>query len=65
MSGIELGIQRRSLGYTQLELANIIGASRATVSRWESSEKPVKYLVVSFMLSLPPKRQETHDLQSQ
>ena len=60
MTGIELSIQRRSLNYTQSELANLIGTSRVTVSRWESSDTPVKFLVVSFMLSLPHKGQGRH-----
>jgi len=55
MTGTELSIQRRSLGYTQLELANLIGTSRAAVNRWENGPKPVKFLVASFMLGLAPK----------
>ena len=57
MTGQELKHQRQSLRYTQLELANLIGTSRAAVNRWENGPKPVKYLVVSFMLGLPPKVQ--------
>ena len=57
MTGIELSIQRKSLGYTQSELAVLIGTSRAAVNRWENGTKPVKLLVVSFMLGLAPKVQ--------
>jgi len=57
MTGTELSIQRRSLGYTQSELAVLIGTSRAAVNRWENGPKPVKFLVVSFMLGLPAKVQ--------
>jgi len=55
MSGPELSIQRKSLGYTQSELAVLIGTSRAAVNRWENGPKPVKFLVASFMLGLAPK----------
>ena len=55
MTGIELSIQRKSLGYTQSELAVLIGTSRAAVNRWENGPKPVKFLVASFMLGLAPK----------
>ena len=55
MTGIELSIQRRALGYTQAELGKLMNKSRAAVNRWENSDKPVEFLVVSFMLSLPPK----------
>ena len=55
MTGQDLAIQRRSLGYTQAELATLIGTSRAAVNRWENGPKPVKYLVELFMAGLPPK----------
>lgn len=57
MTGIELKYQRQNLRYTQAELAVLMGKSRATISRWEVSEKPVEFLVVSFMLGLAPKGQ--------
>jgi transcriptional regulator with XRE-family HTH domain len=57
MTGSQLRHQRTSLGYTQLELAVLIGTSRAAVNRWENGDKPVKFLVVSFMAGLPPKVQ--------
>ena len=57
MTGQDLAIQRRSLGYTQAELAELMHTSRATVNRWENMEKPVEFLVVSFMLGLTPKGQ--------
>lgn len=31
--------QRKTLGYTQKELANIIGVSQVMVSRWENGEE--------------------------
>ena len=55
MTGQELALQRRSLGYTQLELAVLIGTSRAAVNRWENGAKPIRYLVELFMAGLPPK----------
>ena len=55
MTGQELKHQRQSLHYTQLELANLIGTSRAAVNRWENGAKPIKYLVELFMAGLPPK----------
>ena len=57
MTGQDLAIQRRSLGYTQAELAVLIGTSRAAVNRWENGQKPIKYsaLVELFMAVLPPK----------
>ena len=57
MTGQELKHQRQSLHYTQLELANLIGTSRAAVNRWENGHKPIRYsaLVELFMAVLPPK----------
>lgn len=58
MTGPELQYKRKSLGYTQSELATIMERSRATISRWETSEEPIDHLAVLCIGTLEPKRRE-------
>lgn len=38
MNGTELREKRKALGYTQEELATVLGVSANTVARWERDE---------------------------
>lgn len=50
--------RRLEMGYTQLDLAKIVGTTKATISRWESGDihkmKSSMILAVSRALNLDP-----------
>ena len=58
MNNVEFAQLRKQLGYTQSELADLMGRSRATVSRWENGEDPIDPLAALGLESLPVKQRE-------
>ena len=49
VAGEEIKNVRNSLGLTQKEFANLIGCSKPTVERWETSSSPVKGPIVLLL----------------
>jgi len=44
LSGEEIRFLRKEMGLKAVELANLLGVSKVTVSRWENSAKPIGIL---------------------
>jgi len=49
MTGFEFQRLRERLGVSQAELAERMGTTRASVSRWEGGERPISELVARFL----------------
>lgn len=54
MTAIQMKTKRKELKLTQKELAELIGVSKPTVERWETSDKPITGPVVQLMRLLTP-----------
>lgn len=46
--------KRKSLGLTQKDFAELIGVSKPTVERWETSDKPISGPIVQLLKLLTP-----------
>jgi DNA-binding XRE family transcriptional regulator len=46
MNGHDLRVIRTQLGYTQWELAYILGLTQNTISRWESGKVAIRHPIV-------------------
>jgi transcriptional regulator with XRE-family HTH domain len=46
MDGHQLRVMRTQLGYTQVELAYILGLTQNTISRWESGSVAIRHPIV-------------------
>lgn len=49
ISAMQLKEKRKDLGLTQREFAELIGVSKPTIERWETSDQPIKGPVVPLL----------------